>query len=54
MAKIYAPNKEFSGISASVQFSNGVGETSDKHLIAWFKEHGYDVKEDKKPAKKKA
>ncbi|MDF2513730.1 MAG: Uncharacterized protein K0S04_3596 [Herbinix sp.] len=34
MAKIYAPNKQYSGISASVVFVNGVG---------WFKDHGYEV-----------
>lgn len=43
--KIYSPNKEYTGISASVPFCNGVGETKDPRLIRWFKEHGYKVEE---------
>lgn len=43
--KIYSPNKEYTGISASVPFCNGVGETKDPRLIQWFKEHGYKVEE---------
>lgn len=46
MAKIYAPNKQYSGVSASVPFVNGVGETENKSLIDWFKEHGYSVEGD--------
>lgn len=47
--KIYSPNNSYSGISASVTFVNGVGETEDKNLIAWFKAKGYSVGE---PAEK--
>ena len=43
MAKIYAPNKEYTGVSASVPFVNGVGETSDERLLAWFEDRGYKV-----------
>lgn len=43
--KIYSPNKQYTGISASVTFVNGVGETDSPHLINWFKEHGYTVGE---------
>lgn len=43
MAKILAPNKQYTGISASVSFVNGVGETNSPHLIDWFNEHGYKV-----------
>lgn len=43
MAQIIAPNKDYSGESASVTFVRGVGETSDAYLIEWFKEHGYTV-----------
>lgn len=43
--KVYSPNKEYTGISASVPFCNGTGETDDSHLIEWFKEHGYTVEE---------
>lgn len=46
MAKIIAPNKQYTGISASVYFYNGVGETTNEDLISWFKEHGYDVIEE--------
>lgn len=43
MAQIIAPNKDYTGESASVTFVKGVGETSDAYLIEWFKEHGYAV-----------
>lgn len=46
MAKIYAPNKQYTGISAGVPFVNGAGETDDPHLIDWFKAHGYEVEGD--------
>ncbi len=46
MTKIYAPNKQYTGISASVGFAKGVGETSDPDLIEWFKTHGYEVEEE--------
>jgi len=46
MAKILCPNKEYSGVSASVTFVNGVGETDNPQLINWFKNHGYTVEED--------
>lgn len=46
MAKIIAPNKQYTGISASVYFCNGIGETDNKDLINWFKEHGYSVVEE--------
>lgn len=46
MAKIYAPNRQYTGLSASVMFVNGVGETSDPHLIKWFRERGYKVVEE--------
>lgn len=45
MAKIYSPNRSYTGVSASVAFCNGVGETENKHLIKWFKSHGYKVEE---------
>lgn len=46
MAKIICPNSQYSGISASVTFVNGVGETDNAQLIEWFKTHGYSVEED--------
>lgn len=45
--KIYSPNKNYTGISASVPFCGGVGETNDPYLIKWFKDHGYKVEESK-------
>lgn len=41
--KIYAPVKDANGVWASVQFVNGVGETDNPKLIAWFRSHGYKV-----------
>lgn len=41
--KVYAPNKQYTGTSASVPFCNGVGETDDPRLLHWFKSHGYEV-----------
>lgn len=46
MAQIIAPNKDYTGESASVTFVKGVGETSDAYLVEWFKEHGYTVIDD--------
>lgn len=43
MAQIIAPNKDYTGESASVTFIKGVGETSDAYLIEWFRSHGYTV-----------
>jgi hypothetical protein len=45
MTKIIAPNNQYSGISASVKFLNGVGETDNQNLINWFKQHGYKVEQ---------
>jgi hypothetical protein len=46
MAKVYAPNKQYTGVSAGVTFINGIGETSDPHLLEWFREHGYTVEDE--------
>ena len=48
MAKIYSNNKQYNGISASVNFINGVGESNLLHLISWFKENGYTIVENKR------
>lgn len=47
MAIIKCPNEAFTGVSASVEFVNGVGETENEHLIEWFKDRGYIVEDDK-------
>jgi len=41
--KVYAPNKQYTGVSASVHFCNGTGETDDPCLLNWFRSHGYEV-----------
>lgn len=48
MAKILAPNKYYTGASASVNFVNGIGDTEKPELIDWFKKHGYKVIEKEK------
>lgn len=47
MARIYSNNKKYNGISAGINFVNGVGETEVSHLISWFNENGYTVVEEK-------
>jgi len=51
MYKISSPNTSYTGVSASVAFSKGVGLTGREDLIPWFKEHGYTVEEIKDEAK---
>lgn len=55
MAKIIAPNQQYTGVSASVSFAGGVGYTDNAHLVEWFRSHGYTVEEEKpqKPQKGK-
>lgn len=55
MAIIKAPNKQYSGVSASLSFVNGQAETDDRWLIGWFKNRGYEVIDDqeKKRTKKR-
>ncbi|NGP62699.1 hypothetical protein FLT15_31815 [Paenibacillus thiaminolyticus] len=43
MPKVYAPNKQYSGLSAGVMFVNGIGETDNPHLLEWFEDKGYQV-----------
>mgnify|MGYP001032923861 FL=1 len=43
--KIFSPVKDYTGVSASVPFCDGAGETDDPHLIEWFKDHGYIAEE---------
>ena len=54
MAKVYAPLKDYNGISASVTFVNGVGETDNENLLEWFEERGYTVEREKPKRAKKA
>ena len=43
--KVYSPNKDYAGVSASVPFCGGAGETDDPYLLDWFRKHGYTVEE---------
>ena len=45
--KIYTPVRNATGVWCSVHFQNGVGETSNPHLIDWFIKNGYAVEGDK-------
>lgn len=51
MYKISSPNTSYTGISASVAFSKGIGLTGKKELVPWFKNHGYKVEEIKDETK---
>lgn len=46
MAKVFSPNKDYTGVSATVEFTRGVGECADPYLLSWFEEHGYRVEPD--------
>ena len=50
MPIIKSPVPDYTGQTGSVVFVNGEGFTEDANHIEWFKEHGYEVVEDK-PAK---
>lgn len=51
MMKVFAPNKNYTGVSATVGFANGVGETDDEHLLKWFKRKGYRIEGETKRLK---
>lgn len=56
MVKIYTPVSNFTGEICTVEFIDGVGETENPRLIAWFSEHQYrleDVNEKKSERKGK-
>lgn len=44
-ARVYCNNQNYNGISAGVNFVDGVGETSIPRLASWFRERGYIVKD---------
>lgn len=43
MARVTAPNRGYSGISAGVQFKDGVGETDNPAALAYFRQAGYGI-----------
>lgn len=45
--EVKSPNKSFRGVCASVSFLNGIGHTSNEHLVEWFKKHGFEITEKK-------
>lgn len=47
MAEIHTLVEGFTGISAGVQFTDGVGETDDVAALAYFRTAGYEVVEAK-------
>ena len=49
--KILAPNKSYTGVSASVAFCNGVGYTENKRLVEWFLDKGYKVIDEEEMSK---
>lgn len=49
MAKIIAPNQNYSGISAGVVFYDGEGQCKDARLLDWFEVRGYKVIHEEKP-----
>lgn len=52
MAKITAPNKEFTGKRGQVAFVDGAAETDDPGMLAYFKRHGYTIEDEKKASAK--
>ena len=54
MARVYTPLQGYNGISASVTFVNGVGETDNENLLEWFEEKGYTVEHEKPKRAKKS
>ena len=43
MSRICCKNKRYNGISAGVNFVEGVGVSYDSRLLSWFMENGYEV-----------
>ncbi len=53
MARIIAPNADYTGLVAGVQIIEGVGETDDERAIAYFTRQGYTVELDADPLAEK-
>ena len=41
--KIEAPNTSYSGLTATVEFKNGIGKTTNKVIVDYFKARNYKV-----------
>lgn len=46
MSRIYCKNKRYNGISAGINFVDGVGISDDSRLLSWFTENGYIIMKD--------
>lgn len=53
MATIKTAVENYTGNRAGIAFVNGVGETTDPHLIEWFGAHGYTVEVEEVEQKKR-
>jgi len=51
--KIHAPNEKYNGITAGIQFVDGVAEVEETKHIEWLKSKGYKIEIEKKKNKKK-
>ena len=47
---VRSPVRNYSGVTAGVQFSNGVGRTDDPYVADWMREKGYEVSKEAPPA----
>ncbi len=45
MTKVFAPNRQYGGITNGVQFKNGVGNTDDEQALAYLARAGYGIGE---------
>ena len=52
MAEVRTPVEGFTGISAGVNFTDGVGETDDAAALAYFRTAGYEVADGDKPRRR--
>lgn len=43
MAKVYAPNRTYGGVTAGVRFHNGVGETDNPGALSYLSRVGYGI-----------
>ncbi|NLT99007.1 MAG: hypothetical protein GXW96_12775 [Christensenellaceae bacterium] len=46
---VRSPVRHYSGVTAGVQFSGGIGRTDDPHIADWMRSKGYEVSEDAPP-----
>jgi len=54
MYTVKSPAEGYSGTSAGVKFTGGVGKTDNPNAAEWLKRHGYEVTDDKSAKPDKA